>query len=119
MHIAKMITMAVMPSAMVALMSSKVVCEPTTSCTRPLAILNRKTPGIIDTTAAKPMAVNGMCDRRATGVRISPTIRQATKAPDAALRPSSVSANHRSAWASMPTATGQTSIGNGVEKKML
>ena len=34
-------------------------------------------------------------------------MRQATRAPVAALEPSTVSAAHRSAWASMPTATGQ------------
>jgi len=58
--IVKMIVMAVTPSAIVALMSSNVVCEPSASCTSPLAILNRKTPGIIETTEAKPMAANGM-----------------------------------------------------------
>lgn len=42
--IAKLIEMAVMPSAIVALMSSNVVCDPSRSCTRPLAILNTKTP---------------------------------------------------------------------------
>ena len=35
-------------------------CESWASCIRPLAILNRKTPGIIDTTEAKPMAANGI-----------------------------------------------------------
>ena len=58
--IAKMMVVAVTPSAMVAPMSSNVVCEPLASCTSPLAILNRKTPGIIETTEAKPMAANGM-----------------------------------------------------------
>src|SRR3989454_1108417 len=36
--IAKIIVMAVMPSAIVALMSSNVACEPSASCSRPLAI---------------------------------------------------------------------------------
>jgi hypothetical protein len=85
----------------------------------PLAILNRKTPGIIDTTETKPMAANGMCDRRETGVRISPTMRQATKAPVAALEPSTASDHHLRAWASVPTATGQASMWSGVEKKTL
>jgi len=49
-------------------------------------------PGIIDTTEAKPMAANGMCQRRETGARIRPTVKQATKAPVAALDPSIVSA---------------------------
>jgi hypothetical protein len=89
--IAKMVIKAVKPSAIVALSNSNVVWDPLASCRRPLAVLNSKTPGIIDTTAAKPMAANGMCQRRATGVRISPTIRQATKAPVAALEPSTVS----------------------------
>jgi hypothetical protein len=53
--IAKMMIMAVMPSAIVALISSNVVWEPPAICRRPLAILKRKTPGIIDTTAANPM----------------------------------------------------------------
>ena len=84
---AKVMSMAVMPSAIVALINSNVVWEPLAICTRPLAILKRKTPGIIDTTAAKPIAANGMCERRATGVRTRPTIRQAIKAPVAASRP--------------------------------
>ena len=58
--IAKMIVTAVMPSAFVAPKSSNVVCALLASCRRPLAILNRKTPGIIDTTDAKPMAANGI-----------------------------------------------------------
>src|SRR5437870_3280197 len=93
--IAKMMVMALMPSAIVRRRSPNVVCEPPASCRRPLAIRNRKTPGIIDTTEAKPMAAKGMCERRATGVRISPTIRQATKAPiAAALEPSTASDHH-------------------------
>src|SRR5260370_5647806 len=65
--IAKIIVTAIMPSAAVALMSSNVLCEPSASCTRPLAILNRKTPGIIDTTEAHPTAAKGMCHLRETG----------------------------------------------------
>src|ERR1700730_16952648 len=83
--IAKIIVTAIIPSAVVALISSPVECEPSASCARPLAILNRRTPGNIDTTEAKPMAAKGMGQRRATGVRISPTTRQAAKAPVAAL----------------------------------
>src|SRR5712691_12968989 len=52
--IARTMIMAVMPSAIVALISSTVVCAPPAICTRPLAILNSRTPGIIDTTEAKP-----------------------------------------------------------------
>ena len=117
--IAKVTIMAVMPSAIVALISSNVVCEPPAICRRPLAILNRNTPGIIDTTEAKPIAANGMCERCATGVSINPTVRQAIKAPVAAPAPSRVSAAHRRAWAAMPTATGQASMFRGVEKKTL
>ena len=58
--IARMIVTAVIPSAIVAPKSSKVVCALLASCRRPLAILNRKMPGIIDTTEAKPMAANGI-----------------------------------------------------------
>ncbi len=65
------------------------------------------------------MAANGICVRRETGVRISPTTMQATSAPAATPKPNTVSATHRSAWASMPTATGQGSMFNGVEKKTL
>src|SRR5580698_9357540 len=48
--IARMISKAIEPSAIVALMRSHVLVGPWESCTRPLAILNRNTPGIIDTT---------------------------------------------------------------------
>jgi hypothetical protein len=54
--IARMIVVAVMPSAIVAPKSSRVVFELLVSNRRPLVILKRKTPGIIDTTAAKPTA---------------------------------------------------------------
>ena len=117
--IAKVTTIAVMPSAIVALIRSNEVCEPPAICRRPLAILNKNTPGIIDTTEAKPIAANGMCARCATGVSINPTVRQAMKAPVAAPAPSTVSAAHRRAWAAMPTATGQGSMFMGVEKKTL
>ncbi len=56
--IATMIVTAVMPSEIVAARSSSVVFEPLVGSSRPLAILKRKAPGIIDTTAAKPMAAN-------------------------------------------------------------
>ena len=85
--IAKIIVTAFMPSENVADRSSRVVFDPLVRITRPLVILKRKTPGIIDTTAAKPIAANGMCQRRATGVRTSPTTRHATNAPIAAPKP--------------------------------
>src|SRR5215510_10279615 len=117
--IAKMMRMATEPLPIVEPVSSHVLFELSATCTRPLAILKRKTPGIIDTTDAKPIAANGMCQRRETGVRTRPTMRQATKAPVEALAPKTLSAVHLTAWATMPTATGQQSIRRGVEKKML
>src|SRR5215469_568940 len=117
--IAKIMRMAVEPSANVAPMSSHVLWELLVSCTRPLAILNMKTPGIIETTEAKPIAAKGMRQRRETGAMSMPTIKQATNAPVAVLAPSVVSTNHLRAWATAPTITGQTSIFGGVEKKTL
>src|SRR5215510_3689743 len=117
--IAKIMRKAIEPSASVAPMSSHVLCELLVSCRRPLAILNMKTPGIIETTEAKPMAAKGMCQRRETGAMITPTVRHATNAPVAALAPSAVSATHLRAWATAPTAIGQGSIFRGEEKKTL
>src|SRR5215469_553194 len=116
---AKIMRIAIEASASVAPMSSHVLCELFVSCTRPLAILNMKTPGIIETTEAKPIAANGMRQWRDTGVRITPTTRQAIKAPVAVLAPKVVSATHLRAWAAAPTATGQGSIFRGEEKKIL
>ena len=90
-----MIIAAVRPSKIVARTKSKVVCESLAICKSPLAILNKKTPGIIDTTDAKPMAAKGMCVCRETGVRSNPTTTQATKAPAATLRPNTLSAVQR------------------------
>jgi hypothetical protein len=78
-----------------------------------------KTPGIIETTEAKPIAAKGICHRRETGVMITPTMRHATNAPVAALAPSALSATHLRAWATVPTATGHGSIFSGEEKKTL
>src|SRR5262249_33761487 len=50
--IPRMMRMAVELSANVAVMSSSDLLELSASCTRPLAILNRNTPGIMDTTEA-------------------------------------------------------------------
>ena len=117
--IAKIMRVAIKPSASVALISSHVHCDLLVSCTRPLAILNMKTPGIIETTEAKPMAANGIFQRRETGAMITPTMRHATNAPIAALAPSAVSATHLRAWANVPAATGQGSRFRGEEKKIL
>ena len=89
--IAKIMRAATEASAMVAPMSSHVLCKPWVSCARPLAILNMNTPGIMETTDAKPTAAKGICQRRDTGVRITPTTRHATNAPVAAPAPSMVS----------------------------
>jgi hypothetical protein len=78
-----------------------------------------KTPGIIETTEAKPMAAKGIFQRRETGARITPTTRHATNAPIAALAPNDVSATHLRACATVPTTTGQGSIRRGEEKKIL
>ena len=58
--IARMIVKAIMPFATVAAKSGKVAFALLASCTRPLDILKRKTPGISETTEAKPMAANGI-----------------------------------------------------------
>ena len=92
--IAKIMRTAIQPSENVAPMSSHVLCESLVSCTRPLAILNNKTPGIIETTEAKPIAAKGMCQRRATGVRTTPITRQATNAPTGALASNAVTVTH-------------------------
>ncbi len=117
--IAKMMIEAVIPAEIVPCISDSVGGAPSAICTSPLIILNRYTPGIIDTTEAKPIAPNGTCERRETGASISPTTIQAISAPTATPQPNTLSATHRSAWASMPTATGQGSMFNGVEKKTL
>jgi hypothetical protein len=75
------IVAAVVPSVIAK--SSDVFREPSAIWKRPLAILNRYTPRINDTTDAKPIAVDGMYVRRETGVRISPTTKQAMSAPPA------------------------------------
>src|SRR5215831_1288243 len=117
--IAKIMRMATEPSASVAPISSHVLCELLVNCTRPLAILNMKTPGIIETTEAKPMAAKGMLHRRETGVMIKPNDEAGDKCTRCCARPSAVSATHLRAWATVPTATGQGSILRGEEKKIL
>src|SRR5262249_19297065 len=90
---ASMIEKAVAPSALVALQGAS-ASGPLTMCRSPLTMRNKKTPGIIETTAANPMAAKGICHRRATGVRTKPTKKHATKAPTAALAPSSEMLHH-------------------------
>src|SRR5215813_3865682 len=58
--IAKMTLIAVTPLAIVSSRIDELVFELLANWTSPLAILNRKTPGINDTTEAKPMAANGI-----------------------------------------------------------
>jgi len=57
---AKMIVAAVTASATVPPNTGKVTFELLESCNIPLENLNKKTPGINDTTEAKPMAANGI-----------------------------------------------------------
>src|SRR5262249_5779479 len=116
--IPKMIAIAVMPFAAVAPTSSSVVLPLSASCSSPLAIRNRNTPGNSETTEAKPIAANGIRERRATGVRIRPTAMHATAAPAAAPRPIA-SVHHLSACASMPTPTAHASACTLAEKKTL
>src|SRR5580698_5381292 len=104
--IAKITVTAVTPSAIVAWIRGKVASERPASRTKPLAILKKNTPGIIDTTDANPIAAKGMWYRRAIGVRINPTKAQATIAPLATPALAQVRVHHLTAWASIPTATG-------------
>src|SRR5262249_60410936 len=78
-----------------------------------------KTPGIMETTEAKPTAAKGICQRRDTGVMTTPTAKHATNAPIGAPAPNVVSFNHLMAWATAPTAIGHGSIFRGEEKKIL
>jgi hypothetical protein len=117
--IAKIIRIAAAPSASVASRRSHVRGEVYVSCKSPLAILNMKIPGTIETTEANPTAAKGICQRRETGARITPTMRHATNTPIGVLAPSDVSTTHLKACATEPTPTGQGSIFRGEEKKIL
>ena len=55
-----------------------------TNSTRPVAALNRKKPGIIETTAEKATAAKGRCRRSTAGVARMLTSMQATKCPESA-----------------------------------
>ena len=70
----------------------------------------------MDNSLAKPMAANGGCRRRATGVMTNLAEMEATSTAIAALEWNRVSAGHLSAWAITPTATGQASMRRGMEK---
>src|SRR5262249_28672982 len=76
----RMISVAVMPSAMIDRISSNVVLSVLANWTRPLAIRNSKTPGMSATTDANPIAANGMCHWRAIGVSSRPTASDASAA---------------------------------------
>src|SRR6202162_2764017 len=89
-----------------------------TNSTRPVAALNRKKPGIIETTAEKARAAKGRCRRSATGVTRTLTSMQATSAPVAAFVPATEISAQRAACASMPQAIGNGSRRHGVEKKV-
>jgi hypothetical protein len=68
------------PSAIVPKMSGEANCAPLAILMSPLAIRKMQTPGIIDTTAANPIAANGIWARRVKGVRTSPTTQPAKAA---------------------------------------
>src|SRR5205809_250284 len=82
------------------------------------AAVNRKKPGIIETTAEKATAAKGRCRRSTTGVTMTLTSRQATSAPVAAFVPATEISAQRAACASMPAAIGNASRRHGIEKKV-
>jgi hypothetical protein len=117
--IARMMRAAVMASAAVPAMSATVVCELSATLFEPArhpekesARHQRDDGGEADGRERHVPTARHRCQDQSD-------TRQATKAPVAALAPRMASAPHLSAWASMPTATGQGSICSGVEKKML
>ena len=85
--------------------------------TRPVAALNRKKPGINETTAEKATAAKGKCRRSASGVARTLTRIDAISAPVGALPPANISAR-RAACASMPHIMGNASRRHGIEKKV-
>src|SRR5258708_32818571 len=89
-----------------------------TNSTRAVAALNRKKPGINETTAEKATAAKGRCRRSTTGVARTLTSMQATNAPVGALPPAVEVSAQRAACASMPTAIGDARRRHGIEKKV-
>ena len=85
---------------------------------RPRRAPNLQIP-LPDNCLVEPLAANGICQQRSTGARIGPTIGRATKAPIAALAPSTPSTTRLVECATMSTASGEPSISPGVEKKLL
>jgi hypothetical protein len=80
--IARKISAAVIPSVTVLRSKSGDALPPgAIRSTSPPAIRNRNTPGISDTTEAKPNAANGSRSRSAIGVTRALTTEQATSAP--------------------------------------
>src|SRR3981189_2317546 len=85
---AMMIRNAVAPlAAMLVSRSAGALGPIETNSARPVAALNRKKPGISETTAEKATAAKGRCRRSTTGVTMTLTSRQATSAPLAAFVP--------------------------------
>src|SRR5580698_2323974 len=80
---------------------------------------NKKMPGIIETTEAKPTAANGNRSLRAIGTSTIPTKRQASPLAAALLSSKCDMAQYRTACAPMPITTGYTNICAGMVKKML
>jgi hypothetical protein len=89
-----------------------------TNSTRPVAALNRKKPGINETTAEKARAAKGRCRRSAIGVTRTLTNMQATSAPVAAFVPATEISAQRAACASMPAAIGNASRRHDIENKV-
>src|SRR5438309_7665427 len=113
--IATRMRIAVAPSP--ATMGTSVGDAVSPSCaiwTMPAVTLKRNTPGMNETTAAKPSAAYGSRRRLATGVTITPTKRQARNAAEAAVAPSEI-ADHRRPWATIPTTIGIASGRHRIE----
>src|ERR1700730_15387973 len=89
-----------------------------TNSTRPVAAVNRKKPGINETTAEKATAAKGRCRRSTTGVVRTLTSMQATSAPVGALPPATEISGQRAEHASMLMAIGNASRRHGIEKKV-
>src|ERR1700730_9516397 len=89
-----------------------------TNSTKPVAALNRKKPGINETTAEKATAAKGRCRRWAIGVRRTRARIREPSAPVAAFVAATEISTQRAACASMPAAIGNASRRHGIEKKV-
>jgi hypothetical protein len=89
-----------------------------TNSTGPVAALNRKKPGINETTAEKARAAKGRRRQSATGVARTLTSMQATSAPVAAVVLAMEISAQGAGCGSMPIAIGNGSSRHGIEKKV-